>query len=310
MDLPLAASFAGAVQSSAGKRPQAIAHRGAHAVETDIHVTKDGVAVLSHDPDLKRCFGKDDKIIDCDWEYIKTLQTLKEPHQPMPRLKDLLTYLAKPGLENVWVLLDIKISPPSTVLQPKRINWEEHDKHAENVFRCMAAALEEVKSSRPWNERVLLGCWAARYLPLCTKYFPGYPITHIGFNISYARQFLKVPGVGFNMLQMIMVGPRGNALLRDIKAAKRSILLWTVNEERWMKWSIRKEVDGVITDDPKKYLEVCDSYQGGDIHVPVSTWAGIVWLNMVAAGFSFLFRLRFGWKIKDESAVSKVRVPV
>jgi len=29
----------------------------------------------------------------------------------MPRLADLLEYLAQPGLEEIWVLLDIKVCP-------------------------------------------------------------------------------------------------------------------------------------------------------------------------------------------------------
>ena len=31
----------------------------------------------------------------------------------MPRLIDLLEYLAQPGLEDIWVLLDIKVHPLS-----------------------------------------------------------------------------------------------------------------------------------------------------------------------------------------------------
>lgn len=133
--------------AKAGK-PQCIAHRGykaafpentmgafkgavevgAHAIETDIHLSKDGVVVISHvratlptcacelleayvekDANLKRCFGKEDKIIDCDWSYLKTLRTLKAPQQAMPRLRDLLEYLTTPGLEDIWILLDIKV---------------------------------------------------------------------------------------------------------------------------------------------------------------------------------------------------------
>jgi phosphatidylglycerol phospholipase C len=30
----------------------------------------------------------------------------------MPRLVDLLEYLAQPGLEEIWVLLDIKVRSP------------------------------------------------------------------------------------------------------------------------------------------------------------------------------------------------------
>ena len=83
---------------------------GAHAIESDVHLTKDSVVVLSHDANLKRCFGKDEKIIDCDWEYLSQIQTLKTPHQTMPRLQDLLEFLALPETNNnMWLLLDIKV---------------------------------------------------------------------------------------------------------------------------------------------------------------------------------------------------------
>lgn len=124
------ASFGFAKKDVSGSgRPQAIAHRGykakfpentmgafkgavevgAEALETDIHLSKDGVVVLSHDKNLKRCFGREEKIIDCDYEFLSKLRTLKEPHEALPRLIDLLEYLAQPGLEDIWVLLDIKV---------------------------------------------------------------------------------------------------------------------------------------------------------------------------------------------------------
>jgi hypothetical protein len=58
---------------------------------------------------LKRCFGVDKKIIDCDWEFISGLRTHREPHEPMPRLLDLLEYLAQPAMMQIWLLLDIKV---------------------------------------------------------------------------------------------------------------------------------------------------------------------------------------------------------
>ena len=42
--------------------------------------------------------------------FIKTLRTVAEPAQAMPRLVDLLDYLAQPGNEDIWLLLDIKVS--------------------------------------------------------------------------------------------------------------------------------------------------------------------------------------------------------
>jgi phosphatidylglycerol phospholipase C len=212
----------------------------------------------------------------------------------MPQLKDLLQYLTMPGLEDIWVLLDIK-----------------PDNNAEEVMQLIASTLAEVTPSTPWNQRVVLGCWTvslvlgmvvkdantnlkkANFLPLCEEHLPRYPITHIGVNISYARQFLKVPNVSFNMLQKIMVGPFGEAFLSDVRAEGRLIFFWTVNDELSMKWSIYKQADGVITDDPKKYLEVCEKYEGEKVNQTVSSLMFVVLINMLVTVFSFVFRSRF-----------------
>jgi tubulin gamma len=129
-----------------GRRvPQAVAHRGcsalypentiiafkaaveagADAIETDVHLSKDNVVVLSHvsahdhpsrgvehpaqDRTLKRIFGEEGKVIDYKWDELKTFRTVKEPHQAMSRLLDLLEYLASPGLDRIWLILDIKV---------------------------------------------------------------------------------------------------------------------------------------------------------------------------------------------------------
>jgi len=106
------------------------------------------------------------------------------------------------------------------------------------------------------------------------------------------------------MFQKLVVGPRGNALLRDAKKANCSTFLWTVNEESWMKWCIRKEVDGVIIDDPKKYLEVCKSYKGEKIHHSLKSWRSIVRFHIQAIIFGFSFRYRHGLTV-DVNKVKK-----
>lgn len=88
---------------------RAAVEAGAHAIETDLHLSKDGVVVLSHDASLKRCFGEDSKVRDHDWSYLRTLRTLRKPAQPMPRLLDLLEYLNQPGAQHIWLMLDIKV---------------------------------------------------------------------------------------------------------------------------------------------------------------------------------------------------------
>jgi len=117
------------------------------------------------DATLKRCFGTDEKIVDCDWEYLKTLRTLEEPHEPMPRFKDLLEYLVSPGLEDIWVLLDVKLPWPklSSPFKRRQVDHQNIDDQANKLFKAIAATLEEVKPSRPWTERILIGCWAVSF---------------------------------------------------------------------------------------------------------------------------------------------------
>ncbi|KAK0728420.1 PLC-like phosphodiesterase [Lasiosphaeria miniovina] len=217
---------------------------GAHALETDIHLSRDGVVVLSHDASLKRCFGINQKIADCDWSYLSTLQTLREPRQSLPRLSDLLEYLAQPGLESVWVLLDIKM-----------------DDDPDDLLSRTAETIASAPTTRPWNERILLGGWNENYLELCKEYFPGFPVAYIGFTLLYAKRFLEQPQVNFNLAQRSLVGPAGRYFVKAIREARRALFVWTVNDEEWMEWSIRKKVDGVITDNPRLFLDVCSRWE-------------------------------------------------
>lgn len=274
----------------------AIEQGRANAIETDIHLTKDNVVVLSHDPDLKRCFGRTERIIECDWSFISQLQTTRAPHQSMPRLRDLLEYIAQPSLQDVWILLDIKL-----------------DNDSENVMRLIAETLASVDSGpRSWQSRVVLGIWAAKYLSLCVKYLPKYPVAYIGFSTCYARQFLKVPNVGFNMFAKTLIGPIGTRFIRDVQEAKRPLYLWTVNQTNVMKWSILKGADGVITDDPKLFNEVCDDFNferdAENVHITWGQWLYTFWLYILMALFSVPLRHRLAGSADSFLAGEKLRV--
>jgi glycerophosphoryl diester phosphodiesterase len=292
------------------RMPQAIAHRGykakfpentlaafagaieigAHAVETDVHITKDGVVVLSHDNTLNRCFGRPEKIIDCDWSFIAPLLTTEEPKQHMPRLSDLLAFLATEERKDIWVLLDIKL-----------------DNNPEDIIRLIAStiAASPCLPSSPWSSRIVLGCWAAKHIPLCAEYLPGFPCTHIGFSLSYAKQFLHTPNVSFNMLLPMLMAPGGKSFLASAKKAQKPVLAWTVNETRKMKWCIRKQLDGVITDDPKLFLEVCRKFDSREKEQGLSfrTWLDVLRIWVLATIFGFLYRNRFAGRTKSQVQV-------
>lgn len=297
--------------------PQAIAHRGykaaypensmaafrsaveigAHAIETDLHLSRDGVVVLSHDASLKRCFGINKKVADCDWSYLSTLLTLREPKQPLPRLVDLLEYLAKPEAEHMWLLLDVKT----------------HD-DASELLAGIAKAIASVQPSpqRPWTDRIMIGCWDGKYVKLSLKHLAGFPLAYIGADLAYASALLHaVPNMNFNLLQSTVAGPCGRRFLRKAHRHGRAVFCWTVNTVGWMEWDIRHEVDGVVTDDPKLFLEVCDRWKG---HQPdtqssrkkgeVRTKRSALWTPRMIFDFAFfttlvvififIFRLMYG----------------
>ena len=138
---------------------QGAADAGADALETDLHLSRDGVVVLSHvclpspspasprshfsrvprllgvshlpesklqafrgarpdatvyqDASLKRCFGVDKLVSECDWSYLQTLRTVGGlGAEPMPSLADLLEFLAGDDRKDVGGILDVKVSLP------------------------------------------------------------------------------------------------------------------------------------------------------------------------------------------------------
>lgn len=238
---------------------------GAHAIETDLHLSKDGVVVLSHDATLKRCFGTDMKISECSWDFLSTLRTLRDKNEGMPRLRDLLDMMNRPGMEHLWILLDVKV-----------------DDDADDLLRAVEGTLREVTPTQhpPWHHRVVLGLWNTAFLRAARRHLPEYPMVHISFYLPYSRHFLSIPNLGFNIFQKVLVGKGGSRFMQEAQEKDRPVLAWTVNEERWMEWCIAQNetsspsaaleetstvngrmIDGVITDDPLLFSQVCDRYE-------------------------------------------------
>ena len=98
----------------------------------------------------------DKQIKECDWAELSTLRTLQEPQEAMPKLVDLLEYLAKPEQEHMWVLLDVKT---------------DDDPH--ELLRQMATTIASTPAGkRPWTERIMLGLWTV------SSFFASLPLMH------------------------------------------------------------------------------------------------------------------------------------
>jgi tubulin gamma len=163
-------------------------------------------------------------------------------------------------------------------------------------MRLISSTIKSITPAptQPWASRIVLGIWAAKYLPLCSRHLPGFPVSHIGFSILYASHFFKFPNVSFNMLLAVLMTPWGRIFTRKAQHDKRPVLAWTVNEERRMKWGIRHGLDGIITDDPKLFLQVRNGWHEG-MHEGFSLlmWLDVLRINLFALVFGLLLQFKF-----------------
>ena len=172
------------------------------------------------------------------------------------------------------------------------------DNNADDVMRLISETIRSVppSPSKPWQSRIVLGCWAAKYLPLCSHYLPGFSVSHIGFSVLVASYFFTVPNVSFNMNQAVLMPPWGKAFVRKAQRDGRPVYAWTVNDARRMRWDIQQGLDGVVTDDPELFLEVRRGWRDGMKHeLRIQDWLDVMRVNFFALIYSVLFQLMLGF---------------
>lgn len=130
----------------------------------------------------------------------------------------------------------------------------------------------------------------AAFLSESRKHLPEFKQAHVGFSTTYARAVLRhlpnlaplLRGSGppatetgtetetptysssssiqISMLRFALASPLGLGgarFVREMRDARVPLYAWTVNGDDWMRWAVRLRLDGVITDDPARFLEVC-----------------------------------------------------
>ncbi len=215
---------------------------GYRYVETDVHVTRDGVLVAFHDESLDRVTDSKGRIRDLSWAQVSRARVAGV--EPIPLLEDLL---------GTWPTLRINIDP-------------KHD----SAVEPLAEALRRTNSV----ERVCVGAFSDRRLArlrrlvgpeLCTSLGPG----------GTAR--LRAAGVGlpFGTVRaacaQVPHRTKGVTLTdqRFVDTAHRrglQVHVWTIDDPAEMHQLLDLGVDGIMTDRPAILREVLRSRGewGGD----------------------------------------------
>jgi glycerophosphoryl diester phosphodiesterase len=235
---PLAFAHRGGASDAPENTAAAFAHAvglGYHYLETDVHVTADGVAVAFHDEDLTRTCGRPGRIRDLTWAEVSTARV--DGREPIPRLDDLIS--AWPGTR--WNL----------------------DCKSDHAIDALVAVLQRLDVL----DRVCVGSFSDRRLHVLRQRLGSRLCTSLG-PVATARLVLAsrthrlIARPGGQAAQIpLRQGPIPvvtEALVRTAHRLGLQVHVWTIDEPGEMHHLLDLGVDGIMTDRPGVLREVLE----------------------------------------------------
>lgn len=195
---------------------------GYRYVETDVHVTHDGVLVAFHDNDLRRTCGRNARISELPWSEVKTAQV--DGKAPIPLLEDML---------GAWPELRINIDCKSDAAV---------DALVDTLKRCNAldrVSVGAFSDSRIKRLRALLGP------ELCSALGP---LETAQLRFGSLRQAVgNAAQIPVRQGPLTVVTP---GLIRRAHRLGISVHVWTIDDPNEMHRLLDLGVDGLMTDRP------------------------------------------------------------
>ena len=213
---------------------------GADYIESDIQVTKDGVAVLFHDDDLARVASLPQKIADLTWDE---LQLVKMPlGSAIPSLEQALTELPTARFN-----LDFKvagaIAPAAEVINrlgaaPRVLAASFAEGRRKQAVRLIQGSIAESASSLR-----MIGLYLTHVLRLSRCFG----------RLASKVDVLQIP-TRASFMQFATPGFIGRA-----HSAGLEVHFWTINDPEQMRELILLGADGLVTDRADLARKVVDS---------------------------------------------------
>ncbi len=239
--------------------PRVLAHRGlaleapentllafAHALalgveylETDVHASADGVAMVAHDPDLSRVLGRPEKVSDLTVAELAALDLGEGQH--MPTLAEALD-----------------------AFPDARVNIDLKDAAA------VPSAVESITSLRA-EKRVLLTSFSERRRRAALSQLPAVATSASGPLFAGALLAASVRGGPavrrlLRGIQAVQIPERALGMntvtpgrLRQYHAAGVEVHVWTINDVDSMRRLLDLGVDGIVTDRADLAMDVVRS---------------------------------------------------
>lgn len=146
-------------------------------------------------------------------------------------------------------------------MNPHHSNPLQESQDSNTITKAIVRDIESVpipEGKPDWKSRLVACVWNTEFVSAVHENMPGYEVVVNRVDPDKAREFLDVPGVSFSIEQMWLMKPPGLSFLADAHAAGRQVFMWTVNNPKFMQWAIDHGVDGVVTNEPGLFHEVCE----------------------------------------------------
>ena len=202
-------------------------------VETDVHVTSDGILVAFHDDDLLRTCGVSRSIEDMTWDELSGIRV--DGREPIPRLEEVMS--AWPDL---CVNLDCKTAEAE---EPLLRYLAEHDV----LHRVCVGSFSDTR----------LAAFRERLGPdLCTSTGPR-EVARLVFAVGRARKARLTPALAAQV--PVRQGPIPVVTSRFVRTchdAGLAVHVWTVNDAPSMNSLLDLGVDGIMSDETRILRDV------------------------------------------------------
>lgn len=212
---------------------------GVTHIETDVHVSADGISMIAHDPDLARVAGQEARVADLSVAELSGVDLGNGQH--VPTLAEALAAFPEARFN-----IDLKVAG------------------------AVAPTVAAVRAARA-EERVLLTSFSERRRRAALRLLPGVATSASGPRFAAAllgasaRSGPVVRGAlrGLHAVQIparaLGIDTVSPARVRAYHRAGVEVHVWTVNEEAEMRRILALGVDGIVTDRADRALEVLRS---------------------------------------------------
>jgi glycerophosphoryl diester phosphodiesterase len=205
---------------------------GADGIELDAQTTRDGVAVVFHDLELRRLTGRPGRLAGCSWSELREMRVGGEP---IPSLREALAFARGGMLVQVEIKKGAEVAPILRAIRSTRT--------ARNVILASFehAILREAGALAPSIPRMLI---ADPEPPSARQAVAG---------LRWARAAMSLGAAGISLNHRSVVSDSIVAAIRD---RGLSLWCWTVNDRRSIRRLSKWGADALILDDPRKFTAV------------------------------------------------------